>query len=547
MNKNVMSRRIRDKKPLVVASLLCFGVIGIVTVILSKAAGPSANLETELGTIKDNAQVVTDASASGGSAIKFGTQSADEGRFFKMPDLSSSNKLVFAHYFGPYPIHITNVLPSNDYYANNYLRATGESSKFITTGGLLRDRPWLMPLGASTWEYDDTKQDIAWAKDAGINGFYVNLMSLDPANANNRRYLKLRDAATASYPGFSVIPMVDVSAKSSLYTATATDVAALIASFASSSHRLSDGRMLVGSFEHESRTSSWWNSVWSTLSSTYGITAAPVAVYGDLTVAGNYTQYASGRWGSGADPNIYATRSNYGPTAASRGEQYQADVWAQDIRPTSKLFDEARGTKTLMTAWDRAISDGATLVQICTWSDYSEGSHFRPSPARGSVELDLTAWRIAQYKTGTLPTILKDTVYLSHRNQMAASTIAGPQTLLMTQWTRNNRSVFQEKVEVLTFLTAPADVTVTVGGVATTYSAPAGMFSREVDARYGSISATVSRSGQTITSLTSPYQIRQTVWQQDRQYFMSSSLRSTALQFDPTETDTGDKPTYPQL
>lgn len=478
------------------------------------------------------------------------TATADPGRFFKMPDMSSSNKLVFAHYFGPYPIRIADITPSNDYYANNYLRATGENSKHISYGGLLRDRPLPVAVSGTGWETKDLEQDITWAKDAGIDGFYVNIMG--GSGANITRYEKLRDVAKASFPGFYVIPMIDANGTlaSPLVNDVPTDgdpvlVAEMIARFSQTSYRLPDNRMLVGTFKIEGKTPAWWSSVWSALQANHTITPAIVGVYNDYAKAANYTQYASGRWGVGADPNIYATRANYGTDARARNELYQADVWAQDIRPSYSLFDEARGTKALFAAWDRAIADQANMVQICTWSDYSEGSQFRPSAARGSVELDLSAWKIAQYKTGTQPTILKDAVYISHRNQTSTSTVAGPQTKLMAHWNRPNRSAYQDKVEVLTFLTAPASVTVTVGGVATTYSAPAGMFSSEVDARFGGVSVSVKRSGTEVASLISPYQIRSTVWQQDRQYFMSSSLRDAALQFDPTETSTGQKPTYP--
>lgn len=532
--------------------LLAFGAVGLLALLSSGAAVPTASIEAENGSLSGGASVVADASAANGGAVKFSAAGAvaDDGRFFKMPDVSSSNKLVFAHYFGPYPIRISDVSPSNDFYANNYLRATGEKSKFITTGGLLRDRPLPVAPSGTGWEAQDATQDIAWAKSAGIDGFYVNIMG--GTGDNITRYEKLRDVAKASFPGFYVIPMIDAngSLATPVINGVPTDgdpalVAEMIARFSQTSYRLPDNRMLVGTFKIEGKTPAWWSSVWSALQANHAITPAVVGVYNDYTKAGNYTQYASGRWGVGADPNIYATRANYGTEARARNELYQADVWAQDIRPSYSLFDEARGTKALFAAWDRAITDQANMVQICTWSDYSEGSQFRPSAARGSVELDLSAWKIAQYKTGTQPTILKDAVYVSHRNQTSTSTIAGPQTKLMAHWNRPNKSAFQEKVEVLTFLTAPADVTVTVGGVATTYAAAAGMFSKEVDARAGSVVVVVQRSGATVVSHTSPYQIRATVWQQDRQYFMSSSLRSTALQFDPTETDTGQKPTYP--
>lgn len=542
---NKVGTLFRGQRASIILAATVFAVAGTSLLLFSSAATPVTDIEPESGTL-NNVAVVNDVAASGGNAVSFTgpLQTPDEGRFFKMPDTSSSTKKVFAHYFGPYPIRIQNKIPNDDYYSNNYLRTIGENSNFANIGGLLRDRPWIYPAGGSDWQSVDAAQDIEWAISAGIDGFYVNIMG--GSGLNWDRYITLRDVANASYPNFYVVPMID--ANGSLAGSGTTDqIADAIAQFASTSYYLGDGRMLVGSFKMEGKTPTWWNNIYSSLQSRHGIDAAPVGVYNNFTQAGNYNQYASGAWGTGADPNIYANRSNYGDQARARGELYQADVWAQDIRPNASLFDEARGTKALFAAWDRAISDGADLVQICTWSDYSEGSQFRPSSARGYVELDLSAWKIAEFKTGSQPDILRDAVYVSHRNQMSNTTVAGPQTSFMSHWVRNNRSAFQEKVEVVTFLTAPADVTVTVGGIATTYSAPAGKYAHEVDARYGSVTVDVKRSGSTVVSHASPYQIRSTVWQQDRQYFMSSSLRDTSLQFDPTETSTGQKPTYPQL
>ncbi|QQS19890.1 right-handed parallel beta-helix repeat-containing protein [Candidatus Saccharibacteria bacterium] len=48
-----------------------FGVLGIVTLLITKAATPTAAVETENGTTNANC-IVTDAAASGGKAIKFG-------------------------------------------------------------------------------------------------------------------------------------------------------------------------------------------------------------------------------------------------------------------------------------------------------------------------------------------------------------------------------------------------------------------------------------------------------------------------------------------
>lgn len=55
-----------------VAFAAVFGALGIITLIGSHAATPTASLETENGTLSANAVVVHDAAASGGTAVRFG-------------------------------------------------------------------------------------------------------------------------------------------------------------------------------------------------------------------------------------------------------------------------------------------------------------------------------------------------------------------------------------------------------------------------------------------------------------------------------------------
>jgi len=57
-----------------------FAGIGIITVILTRAATPTANLEPELGNVVSPATVVASATASGGSAVKFQAPPASGGK-----------------------------------------------------------------------------------------------------------------------------------------------------------------------------------------------------------------------------------------------------------------------------------------------------------------------------------------------------------------------------------------------------------------------------------------------------------------------------------
>ena len=59
---------------------------------------------------------------------------------------TSGSKVVFAHYFTPYPVSLDNADPASDYYARNYLNFNGESGKYVAYGGLLHFSGYLVQI-----------------------------------------------------------------------------------------------------------------------------------------------------------------------------------------------------------------------------------------------------------------------------------------------------------------------------------------------------------------------------------------------------------------
>jgi hypothetical protein len=146
----------------------------------------------------------------------------------------------------------------------------------------------------------------------------------------------------------------------------------------------------------------------------------------------------------------------------------------------------------------------------------------------------VAAWRIAKWQAGKSPRILRDALYVVHRNQMLGATITGGQTQLMSHWARSNRSALRESVEVLTYFTAAAVVTVKVGSHTYTYTAPAGEFQYLAPLEPGEVSVKAVRSSVEIARVNSPVVVKATTVNQDREYCWFSSLRGTAGQYDPT-------------
>jgi lysophospholipase L1-like esterase len=484
------------------------------------------------------------------------------GLWFNAPDVSSSSKLVMPHYFPPYPAVVANGQPSDyyktgwktgsttpsSYYETGYLNPNGESGAHAAYGGMLRDRPYTKGIpyagtsgyGSGSWIQNYMIEEIRVAKQYGIDGFYVDILSAPPNALNWQRAVALADAASANFPGFKVVPMLDGNAS---YTAQdATTVAAQL-----NDNWLTKGCALrvgaayvVASYRMDSRTTTWWNDLKTALLNNHGKTVTFHHVSHTSAAHSTFasavgSQDAVGLWGPGSDPNIYANFSNGWVTAArGRGERVISPVWAQDIRPSAGLFDEARNTHALRRSWQWARDNNVEIAQLCTWSDYSEGSNINPSVMNGTALLEISAWETARHKTGQAPAIVRDHIIVSHRTQMLSATITGSQTTFMQHWERNNKSTLREHVEVLTYLTAADHIVVTVGsgGSATVYEydAPAGEYSYTCPMQPGAVRVTTGRG----MLHNSPIEIRSTSVNDSRAYCFSSYWGPNEYQYDPT-------------
>lgn len=440
------------------------------------------------------------------------------GGSFAIPAPGTSAKKVFAHYFPPYPISIDNNAPDADYYTRNYLDPNGENGKHVAYGGLLRDRPIGRAPLSGDWRTTDLTTEVNQAADAGIDGFTVNVMSW--AGQNWDTTTRLMQAAENAKRNFTVTPNVDAS--SGAVDATPAAVAASLAKLYSysSAYRLSDGRYLLSSFAAENKAPSWWSSVISTLQSSYGIKVAFVAVLQNASQQ-NMTAFAPISYGlSNWGARTAATITNTPDLAASAhklGVKWMQPVAVQDSRPNGGKYAEANNTETLRASWQKAIGDGADMVQIATWNDYSENTAVAPSANHGVSFLNASAYWLAQFKTGAAPAITKDSMYVTHRDQFTTSK---PQIgRVETPNLDGTGTPPRNTVEVLTMLTAPATLTVKVGGTTKTVDVPAGVASTTVPLASGSVSASVARSGSTVMQATSPYTVTNNPLVNDFEYF----------------------------
>lgn len=444
-------------------------------------------------------------------------------RSFAGPASNAHSRKVFAHYFPPMPISIDNKPPDVDYYQRNYLSPEGENSKFVQVGGLLRDRPLPREPRAGNWKLEDLKTEVRQAADAGIDGFTVNIMSYSGRNWETT--VNLMRAASESGRDFTVVPNLD--ATSGAVDLPVEAVANRLAELYQypSAYKVDADRYLLSSFKAEGKSVDWWKSLLLVLAQQHGIKVAFVAVLLDPNVTNMRTyapiSYALGNFGT-RTPAAIATRTDRAAIAHSLNVKWMAGIGVQDARPSRRIFAEAGNTETLRDGWKRVISDAADMVQLVTWNDYSEATAFAPSIAHGWSFLDINAYYLTKFKDGQYPVVTRDGIYLTHRIH-ALDAMPTYSHLPMLPLQGPNRTAPRDTVEVLTFLTAPSDVSVTIGTITRTYRAPAGAAAQLFPLAPGRISAAVRRGDVMVSRVVSPYTVTLTPRVQDLQYYASSS------------------------
>jgi hypothetical protein len=491
-------------------------------------AATANSVEAESGTISGNVAVIADANTSGGSYVKLGATANPLP--FAMPPaetLRASHKKVFAHYFTPYPISQDNKTPETDYYTVHYNNPHGENDKFLKYGSFFRQRPLpQQPLTTSTWFVDNMKTEVNRAVAAGIDGFSLNILNIT-GGYNHVTANALIQGAEQADPGFRIMLMPDMSI---LDTVTPTQLADAMTQFGTSPavFRLDDGRLVISPFHAEARTVSWWQEFIAAMQSR-GNTVAFVPVFLDYSYSDQFApiSYGFSNWGRRSvvmnKPGSQYSATYYAPDAHALGKIWMQPVASQDVRPAQEIYDEASNTENLRVTWDSIFAGGADWVQLVTWNDYSEATEFAPSNHTGYGYLDLNSYYIVRFKTGQFPQVTKDALYINHRIQFANAVpqAGSPNTALMK--VRAGSDPGRDKVEVISFMQSPANVTAVIGGTNQTYTAQAGLQAQLFDLAYGFNAAAAVRNGQTISTVNSPYEVKQSFQIQDLQYYMKGS------------------------
>jgi Glycosyl hydrolase family 71 len=470
----------------------------------------------------------------GAMTIPLGHHVTEDRGQSEQPSLFGEHRLVFAHYFPPYPISLDNVDPKNDYYAKVYLDTAGLGGEFAQYGSMLRDRPVPRPSRPEAdWRERDLLTEINQAISAGVDGFSVDILTTLESEdwVAGVPSLLLKAAERAEAP-FTIMLMPDMHGE--LGALTPDQLADQLAQLAGSpaAFRLEDGRLVVSPYKAENRSPSWWQQFLTAMKIRHDIDVAllPVFVDGDeATIRGfDPISFGMSTWG-GRNPAFNPIRG-FSTDAIEQvhglGKLWMQAVSVQDYRPVHQIFDEPENTTNLRNTWRIAMDGNADWVQLITWNDYSESTAIAPSMRHGTALLDLIAYYIAYFKTGEPPPVTEDRMFLSHRTQLVEAGPYARQTAVAAL--RQGSVPGRDAVEALTFLTAPGTVTVTVGREETSCDAPAGVST--CIAQLGpltepqvEVSAEVRRDQRAIIDMTSPFPVIARPLVQDLSYVVSQS------------------------
>ena len=446
--------------------------------------------------------------ASGSPTNSASPSNPDSCLAFTMPDTSTlfgSPKKVFAHYFYPFPLSVGNKSASDDYYNVNYLNPNGESGKWRSQGGYLRQRPLPVAVGSAQ---TNIQQEIRLAIARGITGFTIDVMSGKEASDPNSHLHMLLAAAQAVDPRFKIVVMPDISALKGDATSVTQIIAAAAAS--PSAYRLPDGRLAVTAFNAGLNTPDWWSAVFSQLKS-QGINVAFVPTFlgwGGQADAFAGISHGFSDWGTATAAASDRTKGDPAIAHNKYGKIYMLSVDPQQYRPKGSIYWEAGNSAAFRNSWMSAINGGADWVQIVTWSDFSESSQIEPYTDAtlrtdiGTGYYDMNAYYATWFLTGNAPSISHDVLYYFYRRE--PTNAASPAQQMPNKIVNGTP---EDNIEMVAFLTAPGTLKISIGGHSFTQQAPAGVTSFKVPTQPGTPSFSVSRNGQDVVSFQAPIQI----------------------------------------
>lgn len=434
--------------------------------------------------------------------------------------------LVIAHYFTFFPLSYDGFPTDKDYYATEFLRASGENGKHAKQGGFLRERPLPAPFLSPRpyFRHANLATDVARASRIGLDGFGVNLLSISD-NEFMPTARRLLDAAAASGTGFKIFPEPDMSAMPGLSPEKLVEALMVFAEHPAALQR--DGALLVMPIAAETYPAEFWRKVAEQMRRRGRPIALMPCYYDPAPTSMEKLRELSWGvtfWGT-RGPAAGANASGVIDLATKLGfSRWMFPVSPQDTRPKDLAGFESGNSEGYRNQWDVAIARNAKMVQIITWNDYSETSEISPSSFSRFVFYDLTAYYTAWLKTGRAPTVTRDAFYFVQRGQ-----IFRPETPVQgARWGRWGDTPWSNNVEVVALLTKPGDLVLKSGGKIVRKSVGSGLQTISISAQPGSAAVSLRRNGRIVAHFSSPISIEERPERHDPTYGGGSSLRMVA-------------------
>lgn len=443
-----------------------------------------------------------------------------------------TTKLALSHFFTPYTFSgganpAAGSTPSTAAEFVKYLTPGGTVGS-AAFGGMLRDAPiGRGPTTVPNWSDLDMETEVRNAKASGLDGFTVDI--LNTGYGQNFHWLMQESLlrAAAAVGNFIIVPMFDMGPWHDQSPASMAARMKTLASFSSCfTLPAPDGRLVLSAFNAErfdyggNTAPANWATAIAAMESTIGKKIAFVPCFlnypanigpfmSGVVVGGTSRMYGGSSWGN-RSPAGQSLEASHAADAHGRGLIWMQAVSVQDERPKDGIYDEAVNTQNLEYSWAAASGYsggfGGTFVpggvadwtQGTTWNDFSEGTAFAPSVNHGWSFATLSAWYCSLWKAGltpsTAPTPGQDTLVLTHRTRRQDAATTGSQTKLMAR--RAGTSAASDQVELLCLLSASSQVSLNIGGTATSpVTKPAGLSRITAPLASGPIFGIRTRSG----------------------------------------------------
>lgn len=382
-----------------------------------------------------------------------------------------TDKLVFAHYFPPYPISFDNKPPDQDHYAIGYLTINGEGGKHAAYGGFLRDRQIgrnPLPGTKAEWMLQDMLTEVRNAKAMGIDGFTVDLLSNSGMYHEFHHYLC---QAADMVGGFKIMLCPDMDTG---WSKNRDSLVSYCVDFANRYQCIfkHNGKLVITSFNtmvsppHQSPQgpidANWWAEARKAFERAgYPIHQIPMTLDW-VGYASKLDHVSDGHadWGWRA----YTSQDAFKQRGHQMRKQYPNKTlfWPaapQDSRPKADFYRESEGVKLLERNFNDAIETNMDWIQIVTWNDYSEHSHVCPSMNTGWFWHEACKFLTHKFKYRVEPEIQTEKLFgLYHRHVVGAPVSGHPKL-------QKKLDAGEEKIQLVSFLKEPAVGEILVNGV----------------------------------------------------------------------------------